>query len=266
MQLIDHYSPNWRDQTHASVQRWLAHEQHPYVYLLLDAAFRHDTSLALIRRLFPTTSYCSLFQDSPNASESVIASSPLLIAIDSSSLGILGPIVEETTGQPMLSLIVTPEPMDALQKRLCHFLMVTLHETRYLLRLTDTRRLPEILAMLNTEQRLQLTGQMLAWHYVGRDAHWHALQLPPHAGQRPQTLTPVTLSEDQAMTLIDMNRIDALIDGLRRNEPELHAGFATPYQRYRWIESVLAESTDPTDTYPQQVECCRAAARREGWL
>ncbi|MCK0745080.1 DUF4123 domain-containing protein [Chromohalobacter nigrandesensis] len=263
MQLIDHYSSDWASETQAMIDAWLAQAPRASVYFLLDASFRHETLLALIRKLWPENCWRSLYQDAPNTSERVLAISPLLLAVDSERLDALDALAKETSGQPMLSLIVSDESMDSLWERLSVFRLVTVQNARYVLRLTDTRRLPQITEMLTEEQRARLMSHMAAWRYIGRDANWHDLDIT--LTSEPGDMRDVRLDERQTQTLLDMNRIDALVDGLRQHEPTLHDAFATPSQRYAWVEETLANAAGPVDGYPEQIECCRSAAIEQGW-
>ncbi|WP_280542744.1 DUF4123 domain-containing protein [Chromohalobacter sp. 11-W] len=266
MQLIDHYASEWASETQAMIGAWLAQEPRPSVYLLLDASFRHETLLVLIRKLWPENCWRSLYQDAPNTSERVLAISPLLLAVDNESFSALEVLAQETSGQPMLSLIVSDEPLEALWQRLAAFRLVTVQETRYVLRLADTRRLPQITEMLTEGQRARLMSHMSAWRYIGRDAIWHDLELETTLTSEPGGMSDVRLDERQTQTLLDMNRIDVLVDGLRQHEPTLHDAFATPSQRYAWVDATLANATGPVDSYSEQVECCRSAALEQGWL
>ena len=267
MQLIDHYSPDWVRETQAMIRGWLSREPRPYVYLLIDAAFRHETTLPVIRELWPDKRWQSLYQDAPNTSEQVLSVSPLLLAVDEEALGVLEAIARETTGQPMLSLIVTRESLSSLWERLAAFRFISVQSNRYVLRLTDTRRLPQIVDMLTEEQRTRLYGQALAWWYTARDGCWRALDIDSASTtQAPGALHIIDLSEQQAKMLVDMNRTDVLIDSIRISDPELYGAFDKPSERYEWITQVLSETEAPIDTNAQQVECCREAAHKEGLL
>lgn len=266
MQLIDHYSPDWVRETQAMIRGWFSREPRPYVYLLIDAAFRHETTLPLIRELWPDKRWQSLYQDAPNTSEQILSVSPLLLTVDEEALGVLEAIARETTGQPMLSLIVTRESLSPLWERLATFRFISVQGNRYVLRLTDTRRLPQIIDMLTEEQRARLIGPALAWGYIARDGCWRTLDIDSVFNQPPEALRTIELSEQQAKMLVDMNRTDVLIDSLRTSDPELYGAFGKPSERYEWITRVLCETEAPIDTNAQQVECCREAARKEGLL
>lgn len=265
MQLIDHYPIDWEQQTISSVRAWFRHERSPHVYLLLDAAFRHETVLPIIRGLFKETHWRSLYQDSPNTSERVLAISPLLLHITEGNLQTLQCLQEATEGNPMLSMIVSCESMEQLWQRLSAFRLVTIHDERYVLRLSDTRRLPQIVSMLTPAQKSHLTGGMLSWSYIGRDGLWKTLELDV----QPMTLSPrlsepLKLNDQQITTLLDMNRIDTLIDALRLNEPALFKAFEKPSARYDWIERTLNSTALPVETYAEQLECCRQSAPHAG--
>ncbi|MBB5322579.1 DUF4123 domain-containing protein [Marinobacter oulmenensis] len=265
MQLIDQYPPDWEAQTISSIKHWLGSGDDANVYLLVDAAFRYNTALAMVRSLFNNTQWLSLYQDAPNTSERVLAVSPLLLRITEDKLQTVQQLRKETEGNPMLSMIVSKESMEGLWQRLAAFRFITIQKERYLLRLSDNRRLPQVMAMLTPAQKAHLTGGMLNWSYVARDGLWYTLDLGPHT----ETPTPplpgsLELNEHQVSTLLDMNRIDALADGLRRNEPAIFQSFDKPSELYGWIEETLDKTALPVDTYAQQLECCRQAAYRPG--
>jgi len=267
MQLIDHYSPDWVSETQALIMDWLSREPRPSVYLLIDAAFRHETTLPLIRELWSGKHWRSLYQNAPNTSEQVLSVSPLLLAVDEEALGALEAIARETTGQPMLSLIVTRESLSSLWERLAAFRFISVQDSRYVLRLTDTRRLPQIIDMLTTEQRAQLIGPALAWGYIARDGGWRILDIDSTpATEAPNALHTIELSEQQETMLVNMNRTDVLLDSLRINDPEVYEAFNKPSERHEWITRVLYETKAPIDTNAQQLECCREAAHKKGLL
>ncbi|OLO06320.1 hypothetical protein BTW08_18090 [Salinicola sp. MH3R3-1] len=266
MQLIDHYAPEWITETQAMVEGWLAEEPRSYVYLLLDASFKHETTLTWVRENWPEGNWRSLYQDAPNTSERVLAISPLLLLVDKDSLGALEAIAKETSGQPMLSLVVSTETLDLLWERLAAFRIVTVQDARYVLRLTDARRLSQIAEMLSKEQRALLMSHMTAWCYIGRDARWRELALGGVTTAEPDDMSSIRLDDRQTQILLDMNRIDALIDGLRRHESELHDLFDSPSRRHEWVVKTLDSASLSAADYPEQVQCCRSAAHREGWL
>lgn len=258
MQLIDEYPDHWAEQTYSTISDWLSHESCPRAYLLVDAAFRHKTMLPLVRQLFGNTGWLSLYQTAPDTNDRVLSVSPLLLSINEGDQDKLDWLRQETSGQPMLSMIISAEPPEELRQRLTKFQVVTIDTERYLLRLSDTRRLPQILEMLTTEQRQLLTGGMLAWNYTGRDGSWYPLNIQNHPAEPPPDLSqPIKLEPSQVSELLEMNRIDALIDSLRLNEPAVFQAFEKPSERYRWVQATLEQTSLPVDTHAQQLECCR---------
>ncbi|SEF73004.1 DUF4123 domain-containing protein [Marinobacterium lutimaris] len=262
MELIDHYSDDWITETHTLVEQNLSSQA--WVYLLIDASFKHETCLSLVRRLFPTDSWYALYKDSPDTSDHVLAVSPLLIQLNANSLDSLASIARETSGYPMLSLIASSETLETLALRFSTFRVVKVQDSRYILRLADTRRLPQILEVLHQDQRELLTGNMLSWSYIGRDALWHSLPFDQIESAEPNKLVQIEFDDTQTQRLSDMNRIDAVIDGLRRNEPGLFNGLAPPSKRYDWVVKVLDDAQSSASTFATQIQCCRQAALEEG--
>ncbi|MBE2167841.1 MULTISPECIES: DUF4123 domain-containing protein [unclassified Cobetia] len=267
MQLIDHYPPNWAVETGEMIEAWLAHAEQPSVYLLVDAAFRRDTLYSWIQSSWPAAEWRALYQDSPKTRREVLQVSPLLLRIgrdDPKWRGRLDTLAELTSGSPMVSMIVTSESLSALWERFYAFRLVSVQKTRYVLRLSDTRRLPQVIEMLTPQQCGHLMQHMLAWQYVGRDSAWYALELPSIPVDIPARFEEIQCNDGQTQALVSMNRIDALIDDLRRNETELYEAFEQPSQRHDWLVETINEVAE--SEYPAQVMHCLDKAAIQGLI
>ena len=159
MQLIDHYPIDWDTHTTSLIRTQLDRDDGSQVYLLLDAAFRHQTALGLIKSLFKDNQWRSLFQDAPNTSESVLEVSPLLLEVTSAALPLLQQLRSETDGFPMLSMIVSLESMDNLWQPLVLFtdyseaepVLLTLRSTHHISLDGDTSNI--IQTLITRDQR-----------------------------------------------------------------------------------------------------------------
>lgn len=256
MSLIDHYPEGWI----ANTRRWMdaLAERQPEssLYLLMDAAFQHEAVLPFLRTHLLADDWHALYANAPNVSDKVLAVSPMLITLNEHRHEWLDTLWKLTSGSPMVSLIATREPRGRLLQRLAAFRIVTVQNERYVLRLADTRRLPQIIAMLKPEQHAALMGDA-GWYYVDRDTTWQALPLPEMAAE---PLDRVVFSDTQTDALVAMSDLDAFIDTLRQSEPQLYAAFAQPSQRYQWIATTLANASEPPRDYVEKVLCCRRAA------
>lgn len=259
MSLIDHYPEGWI----ASTRRWMDElaERQPEssFYLLMDAAFQHDAVLPFLRTHLSADDWHALYANALNVSDKVLAVSPMLITLNDHRHEWLDALLMLTSGLPMVSLMATHESRDMLLQRLSAFRIVTVQNQRYVLRLADTRRLPQIIAILEPEQHAALMGDA-DWYYVDRDTTWQALPRPERIAA---PLDRITFSDTQTDALIVMNDLDAFIDNLRQSEPQLYAAFALPSQRYQWIASTLANASEPLRDYAEKVRCCRQAANEE---
>ncbi|WP_445620916.1 DUF4123 domain-containing protein [Kushneria sp. Sum13] len=263
MWLIDPYPQDWTEETLAWTDQLSRQHPEANLYFLIDAAFNKNALLPFLHTHVAQKHWYALYANAPNASDRVLAVSPILVMPRDLPRDVLIELFKLTDGMPMLSLIVTPEPMSAVIERLSAFQVVTVQEMRFVLRLSDTRRLPQLIAMLNEQQHAALMGPALAWHYVDRETHWQNVPLPEYAIDPPGR---VTFDDQQTAELLNMNTIDALMDIIRREEAWLYNAFEKPSSRYRWIEQALANTEAPVTGYADQMQCCRAAAQADGLL
>ncbi|MFC0337342.1 protein of unknown function [Kushneria avicenniae] len=215
MWLIDRYSQDWAEETLDWMDQLSRRHPEATPYFLMDAAFNKDAVLPFLRTHVAQEHWYALYADAPNASDRVLAVSPILMTLRNLPRDLLIELFRLTDGMPMLSLIITPEPMTALIERLSAFQVVTVQEMRFVLRLSDTRRLPQLVGMLNAQQHAELMGPTLTWYYVDRATRWQSLALPDFVAEPPRR---VAFDDEQTADLLEMNTIDALMDTMRREQ------------------------------------------------
>lgn len=151
-----------------------------HLYLLLDGAFvpglyrsRHFQS----RTAGP---FYLLFETLPACTKAVRDASPFLMLIKPAGgvlMERLSARLAACSGWPMVSAIATTENMAQLGERLAAWCVIENDGQRFNFRFPDTRRLPGGFAALRADQRVQLTGGMHFWSYIGRDGRWADLEV-----------------------------------------------------------------------------------------
>lgn len=196
---IDAYSSDWFDAIQARTDQL---SSNLFSYLLIDGAF-----VPGLHRQGTFERKTLLFESLPACTEDTKDVSPFLVPVE----GVDRPIrklLERCKHWPMVSLIDTPEPMEALSKRLAAWCIVEADGQRFNFRFPDTRRLPGIYQALTATQRAQLLGPAVRWSYVARDGCWAEL---PVEGVVGAIATDPVLDPRQFAALVDDSRIDELL-------------------------------------------------------
>lgn len=217
--LIKLHEPDWLDMLEKCVSRYEATYSDCYVYGLIDIAFSTACHVALKDR--PAIARRSLFDLREKPDERLVEVSPTLIQLASHHAADWRPVMCMTDGWPMVSLIVTPESLDALALRLHSWCEVDADGENYCLRFADTRRLPDIVSAMTPEQHGQFFGPAKMWLYRERRARWTELPLPQAcfapAGE-------IKFSNEQCSVLIVASELDEIIENLKAEKPELMQG------------------------------------------
>lgn len=197
---IDAYSDKWFDDLCA--RRVELPAQHR-LYLLIDGAF-----VPGLYKQVRLGDIALLFDASPACTAQAKDVSPFLIpfSVDDKHLRAL---LGQCEGWPMVDLIETPEPVEALAQRLSAWCIVEADGQRFNFRFADTRRLPAIHRALDERQRAQLTGPACRWSYVKREGGWADLALG--AGDQVDAAPAAILDERQFAALVDDSRLDELL-------------------------------------------------------
>lgn len=233
--LIDAHDAAWPARTEAMLDEWQQAYPDHRIIAVIDAAFRHQTLLSWLEQHVPNVDRVTLYASMPGADRMTCQVSPQLVDVSGMSTDERQALFRLTSGQPMLSLIHTPESLSALAARLEPFRTVRLDDVAYVFRLVDTRRLPQMLDMLTDTQRQWLAGPAQAWWYVNRRAQWQPLNLPDQPTQARAEM-PIRLDDRQVRLLSAMHDVDAIIETIEQLEPRLFARWSMPSARYEWLK------------------------------
>lgn len=185
-------------------------------HLLIDTAFVPSIRKIAGWRLRPQASlYAGL------GGQDLDEIAPRLLAIDPEhDLAFVDAVLCRLDGQPALSVLHSDLTLDALARHLASYVFVSAapDDQRFVLRFTDTRILPGLVAALGDAQRRQFVGPLRAWRYVARDGRVASL---PGAADAVATPGPLRLDACQFAGLIDGSEPDAIL-------AQLHAHGALP--------------------------------------
>nr|WP_269823228.1 DUF4123 domain-containing protein [Variovorax sp. IB41] len=140
-------------------------------YALLDMAFAPELAPQL-KQVASEQSRVSLYADLYSG-PGLDAIAPVLLVLPANNddrLSLLQRLLRLTSGKPMLSIIASDLPVEALALHLQQQMeAVTSDEKAWMLRLADTRSLHSLLEVFTPSQRERLLAGMSCWHYLGRD-------------------------------------------------------------------------------------------------
>jgi hypothetical protein len=196
---IDAYDDTWLDEL---VARLVDLPSEHRLYLLIDGAF-----VPGLHRQVKLDRTALLFESLPGCHSNTKDVSPFLIPVEDTGKRMLA-LLERCEHWPMVSLIETPEPMEALAQRLAAWCIVEADGQRFNFRFADTRRLPAIFRTLNAQQGAQLAGPAVRWSYVTRAGGWDELAVD--ASVSDIAMDP-ELDSRQFAALVDDSRIDELL-------------------------------------------------------
>jgi hypothetical protein len=200
---IDAYDATWFDGLDARLAR---RRPECGLVLLIDGAFVPG----LHRQIEPDRT-ALLFASLPGCNPGTEDVSPFLVPFEDADKR-LRALLEKCRHWPMVSLVETPEPIEALAQRLAAWCIVEADGQRFNFRFADTRRLPAIFRALDLQQRAQLAGPAVRWSYVTRSGGWD--ELPLDAGTSGIAMDP-SLDARQFAALVDDSRIDEVLSILR---------------------------------------------------
>jgi hypothetical protein len=116
--------------------------------------------------------------------------------------------LQSCSGWPMVSVITTNETCADLAKRLAAWCVVDADGQYLNLRFPDTRRLGDIVSILDETQRASFLGPISAWRVIGRDGIWQEIKLGvPNVAA---TVEPC-LSPSQVVALIECSEADTIL-------------------------------------------------------
>lgn len=167
--LIDPFQPDCQSEL---IRRHAALPPDVGLVLLIDGAFIPK----LVRQLGNACKPILLFELLPGCSKEARDVSPFLVSFDPGDKLLLR-LLTRCSGWPMLSVLTTYESVEHLAKRLAAWCIVDVEGQSFNFRFPDTRRLPMIFEALTRQQRGELAGNAIGWHYIARNGNWSSLQL-----------------------------------------------------------------------------------------
>jgi hypothetical protein len=230
--LIDAYDDTWFDVLRA---RLVALPSGHGLYLLIDGAF-----VPGLHRQVKLERKAVLFESLPGCNVGTKDVSPFLVPFEGPDQQTRA-LLERCERWPMVSLIGTPEPLEALARRLAAWCIVEADGQRFNFRFADTRRLPAIFRTLNTQQRVQIAGPAVRWSYVTRSGGWDELAL--EAGASGIAADP-ELDPHQFAALVDDSRIDEFLVLLRDRGQDV---YRRPSRSHALLAEALAAAGDGFD-------------------
>jgi len=169
--LIDPFLPKWQsdlNRLHTALPHGAS------LMLLIDGAFVPKTFQQLGNECQPIL----LFELLPGCSREAKDVSPFIVQFAPRDKS-LARLLSRCSGWPMLSALATYESAEELAKRLAAWCIVEADGQSLNFRFPDTRRLPAIFDTLTQQQRGELLGNAIGWHYIGREGGWSSLPLEP---------------------------------------------------------------------------------------
>lgn len=225
--LIDPFQPRWQ----SDLKR--LHTALPHgasLMLLIDGAFVPT----IFQQLGDECQPILLFEFLPGCSEQARDVSPFIVPYEprNQSLALL---VSRCSGWPMLSALATYESAEQLAKRLAAWCIVEVDGQSFNFRFPDTRRLPAIFDTLTQQQRGNLIGDAIGWHYIRREGDWSSLPLQ-------SSTVPISMPEK---TTLDQHQFGQLLKDSEADEmwvQLLDRGVQThllPSQRHTLLSNAL---------------------------
>jgi hypothetical protein len=214
-ELIDRHQPGWLDSFQDQVANLWEKWPEANVFALLDCVFADQCHVAIKKHRLPSRSLYDLSNDPSPVLQAV---SPTLVPLTTANIPAWREVLRLTDGMPMLSMIATPESIDALAQRLHPWCIVNADGEHYVFRFPDTRRLPGVVGVMTPRQHGAFFGPAHAWHHRTRSAQWAELPLP-EASFSP--VDAVKLNAEQFAQLIADSEADTIISHLHTYEPAL---------------------------------------------
>lgn len=225
--LIDSFQSDWQSDLNRR------HESLPpgaRAVLLIDGAFVPK----IFRQLGSACMPVLLFEFLPACSKEAKDVSPFVVSFDPKDKSLVR-LLARCSGWPMLSVLTTHESVEQLAKRLAAWCIVEVDGQNFNFRFPDTRRLPVIFETLTQQQRRELIGNAIEWHYIRRDGRWSSLPLEP-------STTSLSISDK---AILDASQFGRLV---KDSEPDemwvqlLDRGVRTrllPSQRHALLSNAL---------------------------
>jgi len=199
--LINPFQPEWQSDLN---RRHEALHTGARLVMLIDGAFLPK----IFRQLGSACMPVLLFEFLPACSKEAKDVSPFVVSFDPTDKS-LARSLARCSGWPMLSVLTTYESVEQLAKRLAVWCIVEVDGQNFNFRFPDTRRLPVIFETLTQQQRRELIGNTIEWHYISRDGSWSSLPVEPCSFPLPIS-GKATLDESQFGKLLTDSEPDEM--------------------------------------------------------
>jgi hypothetical protein len=197
--LIDTFAPNWLRELDAAA---CACADGTAIHLMIDGAF-----VPGLHKKIASTDTHFLFEGLPGFNNATRDVSPFLVAYVPDNKNIRS-MLEACSGWPMVSAITTTESAAELARRLAVWCVIKADRQYLNFRFPDTRRLPDILAILDAKQSTEFSGPATEWRYMGRTGDWVCIALNPFP--MPPAFDP-KLDASQFGALVTRSDADTLL-------------------------------------------------------
>lgn len=185
-------------------------------YLLLDGGFQPSLYPDLIAAGWPVV---SLFEGIPGDNATSRAVSPLLIEWQPiAALECYPAWFINLPDQPLLTHIVSSEPLPELQLRLQQWVRVNADGSMFMMRFADTRRQADIVQVMTGPQRAAFMGPAVRWTVRNRHLEWCGLETPECTA--PLDTQP-RFDTQQTVAIIRSSEADERLLQIRIYSPEL---------------------------------------------
>lgn len=229
--LIDNFDENWLQELDVSYQ---TRGEENAIHILIDGVF-----VPSLHKKLPQASIHMLFELLPGFNDETRDVSPFVVEYSPGDKQ-LRSVLEACNGWPMVSAITSPESPQTLAERLAAWCVVDADGEYLNLRFPDTRRLPDILAVLDVEQRACFTGPAKSWSYIGRTGTWIEAPLTPrHVAPSSQP----RLHAEQFQKLVDASDVDTLLARATSIGCQMKSSFkSTQYSITKLVMNIAAEN------------------------
>lgn len=152
--LINRYPDNWQPALDKQLETLRAQFPTAHVYALIEAVF-NDSCYAFLKRS-KRLPYYALYESTPNADEETLSISPILVEYQPDGRKAWNDLLKKTNGHPALSLIITPEPLNDIARRLLPWCIINANGYTLALSFADTRIQQELFKALTPDQLGQI--------------------------------------------------------------------------------------------------------------
>ncbi|QAU35320.1 DUF4123 domain-containing protein [Janthinobacterium sp. 17J80-10] len=212
---IDAYPADWQESWHRGLSELRTEFPKANIYALIEGVL-NEACYTLLKRS-GSLPFIALYANTPSADEETLCVSPILVEYLEPARRTWAALLKKTNGLPALSIIVTPESLAQLARRLAPWCIVDAADHALALSFADTRILPELFDVLSPQQLAQFCGPAQHWQYLTRSAKWQKLPLPKIGGNNLAAADAVILSDEQCGQLMAASEPDNVLFQLRRS-------------------------------------------------